>query len=332
MKKLAAVLLCVGLCISIAVLLPQTGTSNPTVDETGCLVSGCHEAGFGEGTLHGSHPIDCDNCHESASGGGPVNSSSCLACHPEADSELCDLAIAHPEAAGCLAMGCHADCEVTEGCVVTIACGETDLCPDDDCTTCTATTECDGMEADGVYSWSINGAAATGDNGSIEVCPEDLNDGDNTLTVVDTANDDAEDTETVTFNGSACQGTTECLIDVLREDFPKSNWTPLYPVLIRIEVAGAFRDDLNFFSKIDINCESDDNGLFPAILKTGKVVVPSLGTNTTMIWQTALIWPALLTGNFGEESETCTVQVAGCDATDTFELDILSIGGIPLGE
>ena len=30
MKKLAAVFLCVGLCISIAVLLPQTGTSNPT--------------------------------------------------------------------------------------------------------------------------------------------------------------------------------------------------------------------------------------------------------------------------------------------------------------
>ena len=80
MKKLAAVMLCVGLCISIAIFLPQTGTSNPTVDDTGCLVSGCHDAGFGEGTLHGSHPIDCDNCHESASGGGPVASSSCLAC------------------------------------------------------------------------------------------------------------------------------------------------------------------------------------------------------------------------------------------------------------
>ena len=28
--------------------------------------------------------------------------------------------------------------------------------------------------------------------------------GDNTLMVVDTANDDAEDTETLTFNGTAC--------------------------------------------------------------------------------------------------------------------------------
>ena len=156
MKKLAAVLLCVGLCISIAVLFPQTGTTNPTVDETGCLVSGCHDAGFGEGTLHGSHPIDCDNCHESASGGGPVDSSSCLdAILSLIPSYVIWLLHEVPEA-GCLAMGCHADCEVTEGCVVTIDCEETTLCTDDDCITCTATTECDGEPVDGEYSWSLN--------------------------------------------------------------------------------------------------------------------------------------------------------------------------------
>ena len=123
----------------------------------------------------------------------------------------------------------------------------------------------------------------------------------------------------------------DCDIDVLRDDFPKSHWIPLYPVLIRIEVTGDFRSGLNLFSKIDIDCDSDDNGLFPAILQTGKIIIPSLGTNTTVIWQTALIWPALLTGNFGEENETCTVTVAGCDETDDFELDILSLS-VPLDE
>ena len=55
MKKLAAVILCVGLCIAIGVLYPQVGTSNPNVDDTGCLVSGCHDAGFGEDSLNGVH-------------------------------------------------------------------------------------------------------------------------------------------------------------------------------------------------------------------------------------------------------------------------------------
>ena len=92
MKKLAAVLFCVGLCISIAVALPQTGTTNPTVDDTGCLVSGCHDVGFGEGTLHGSHPIDCDNCHDKCQWGWSLSiSSSCLACHPVGGPDACEL-------------------------------------------------------------------------------------------------------------------------------------------------------------------------------------------------------------------------------------------------
>mgnify|MGYP003573554383 FL=1 len=239
MKKLAAVLFCVGLCISIALLYPQVGTTNPMVDDTGCLVSGCHEIGFGEGSFHGVHgALDCAACHDDGMGElGNVGSDSCVECHPVGDPGACNLVNLH-EDAGASCLECHEE--------------------------------------------------------------------------------DCEEPPTTT---TTTPGTDECLIDVLREDFPKSNWTPLYPVLIRIEVIGDFRDDLNLFSKININCDSDDNGLFPAILQTGKVIVPNLGTNTTMIWQTALIWPALLTGNFGEESETCTVQVAGCDATDTFELD-----------
>ena len=326
MKNIFAVLLCVGLCISIAVLLPQTGTSNPTVDETGCLVSGCHDAGYPDGSLHVSHPIACDSCHESASGGGPVDSSSCLACHPDVDSELCDLALAHPEA-GCLAMGCHADCEVTEGCVVTIACEETTLCTDDDCVTCTATTECDGMEADGVYTWSLNGAGTTGNTGdSIEICPDDLDMGSNTLMVVDTANDNAEDTETLTLE--EC-GPTECAIDVIPESLPKSHWTPL-PAVFRIETIGI--EDLNLLTTVTIDCDSDETSpFFPAISKTGKVVLPNFGTNTRVILQTGIIWPAVLTQSLDLESETCTVTVDGCADTDTFELEYLSFLGIPLG-
>ena len=217
------------------------------------------------------------------------------------------------------------------GCAVTIDCAETALCPDDDCTTCTAATVCDGEPADGTYTWELNSAITTADTGNaIEICPEDLNDGSNTLMVTDTANDDATDTETIAYNGSCAP--TECAIDVLREDFPKSHWLVLYPVLMRIETIGM--ENLNLLTPVTIECEADGNGLFPSILKTGKVVVPNLGTNTTMIWQTALIWPAILTQNMDADREECTLTVNNgtCSASDTFELDILSIGGIPLGK
>ena len=107
MKNILAGFLCVALCIAVAILLPQTGTSNPNVDDTGCLASGCHVVA----DLHAGHgDAGCDACHETEAGGGPVPSSSCLACHPETDSELCDLVDAHPESAGCL--DCHEeDCE-----------------------------------------------------------------------------------------------------------------------------------------------------------------------------------------------------------------------------
>ena len=124
----------------------------------------------------------------------------------------------------------------------------------------------------------------------------------------------------------------DCGIDVLRDEFSKSHWLILYPVLIRIETFGF--DQLNFATPVTIECESDGDGLFgvDAILKTGKTVVPNLGTNTTMIWQSALIWPAAITQSLEWESETCTVTVGDCAATDTFELEYLSIFGIPLSE
>ncbi len=319
MKNILAGLACVCLCISIAIFLPKVGTSNPAVDATGCLVSGCHDFG----TLHTTHPGACDACHETASGGGAVASASCLACHPAENSELCDLALAHPEA-GCLAAGCHATCEEPPaGCEVTIACEETTLCTDDECTTCTATTECDGEPAAGVYSWSLNGAATTGN--SIEICPDVLDLGNNTLTVTDTANEDAEDTETLILE--EC-GPTACLIDVLGDSYPKSHWIPI-PMIIRIETIGI--DPLNLRTPVTVECAAD-GPYFPSLLKTGKVVIPPLGTNTTVIWQTGIVLPAILTQSLELDSETCTVTVGDCAATDTFELNYLSFGSIPLSQ
>jgi len=321
MKNILAGLACVGLCISIAIFLPKVGTSNPAVDATGCLVSGCHDFG----TLHTTHPGACDACHETASGGGAVASASCLACHPAENSELCDLALAHPEA-GCLAAGCHATCEEPPaGCEVTIACEETTICTDGECITCEATTECDGTAVDGVYSWSLNGEGNTANTGnSIEICPDDLNLGSNTLTVTDSANEDAEDTETLTLEECG----TDCRIDVLKDSVPKSHWF-FTPVLLRIETFGI--ENLNFRTSVTVECDGD-GPYFPSILKTGKVVIPPLGTNTTVIWQTGIVLPAILTQSLERDSETCTVTVGDCADTDTFELDYLSFGSIPLGE
>ena len=195
-------------------------------------------------------------------------------------------------------------CESDEDCDDEVDCTD-DTCVDD---TCTFTPNDDSCPDDGLYCNgdefcdAVDGCSSTGDPcAANETCNED------TGTCI-----------------------PPCGIDVLREDFPKSNWIVLYPVLIRIETFGF--DELNFVTPVKIECEGDTNGLFPSILKTGKTVLPNLGTNTTMIWQTALIWPAIVTGNFGDESETCTVTVGDCPTTDTFELDILSIFGIPLSQ
>ena len=61
------------------------------------------------------------------------------------------------------------------------------------------------------------------------------------------------------------------------------------------------------------------------------MVIPPLGNTTlTEIWYGIIVWPAILTGNFNGAYETCTVSVEGCEGSDTFELNILSIGAIPL--
>ncbi len=210
---------------------------------------------------------------------------------------------------------------------VTVECTDNDLCPDDVCVTCTAETTCDGEVIDGTYEWELNGEEKAEIGDTIEVCPEDLDIGLNTLTAIDTTNG-ADGSDQLILGGQEC--TSDCVIDVIRDSFPKSHWLAFYPVLIRIETAGI--EDLNFLTPVSIKCAADGNGLVPSILQTGKVVAPNFGTNTTVIWQAALIWPAFLTRNMNEESEICAVTVGDCQATDTFELKLLSIFGIPLSE
>ena len=120
----------------------------------------------------------------------------------------------------------------------------------------------------------------------------------------------------------------ECNVTVIRNTIPKSHFLVL-PTLIRIETTGI--ETVNFLTRVDFRCEADGNGLFNSITTTGKVVPPNFGKTAEIIWQTAIIWPAILTGNAREESETCTVTVEGCDDTDDFELNILSLT-IPLEE
>jgi hypothetical protein len=210
---------------------------------------------------------------------------------------------------------------------VTVECTENDLCPEDDCVTCTAETTCDGEVIDGTYEWELNGEERDDIGDSIDVCPEDLDIGLNNLKAIDILNG-ADGSDQLILGGQEC--ISECVVDVIRDSFPKSHWLAFYPVLIRIETAGI--EDLNFLTPISIKCGADENGLVPSILQTGKVVAPNLGTNTTVIWQTALIWPAFLTRNLGEESEICAVTVGDCQSTDTFDLQLLRVGGIPLGK
>jgi hypothetical protein len=225
MKNILAGFLCVGLCISIAILLPQTGTSNPFVDDTGCLE--CHTVE--EIHVHIDLGVACDVCHETADGGGAVSSSSCVECHPVGGPGACELVILH-EDAGADCFTCHPDCEEPEP--------------------------------------------------------------------------------------------TECQIDVLVDSLPKSNWFAL-PLFFRIETIGI--DPLTILTPVTIACEADGGGPLglDSVFQTGKVIIPNLGTNTTVILQTVIVWPSWITQSGGREVETCTVTVGECAATDTFDLNYL---------
>lgn len=101
-----------------ALLYAQNGFAYQNVDDTGCMVSGCHV-----GTeLHAvsSHAANCAQCHTTSSGGGEVAASRCIVCHPGNDPGQCNLVKKH--SSDCTA--CHSDCKST--CVAAQVLGDDD--------------------------------------------------------------------------------------------------------------------------------------------------------------------------------------------------------------
>jgi len=128
-KKISWVLFGVTFIFVSALITPRFGTSNPLVDESGCLE--CHEVGqFGaqDGSIHGSHSSGCSACHDGGGQAGNVSAGSCLACHPTTSSELCDLVILHEDSIGYNPSGascftCHSACDGGNGSTTTTTTG-----------------------------------------------------------------------------------------------------------------------------------------------------------------------------------------------------------------
>ena len=223
-------------------------------------------------------------------------------------------------------------CGDIEPCTVTVTCAPDSLgC--EECSTCTAATECGGQPAEGTYTWDVSGGALnTGNTGnSIEVCEDTPTEaGTITVTATDTANENITGSTTVVDTCGDIPGV--CSIDVIPDSLLKSHWVAL-PAFFRIETIGFDFGPLGLKRTVTIDCETD-GAVLKAILKGLTIVIPPLGSNTTILWQTGLIWPAALTQSLELESETCTATVSDdlCTASDTFDLDYLSIFGIPLAE
>ena len=114
----------------------------------------------------------------------------------------------------------------------------------------------------------------------------------------------------------------ECAVSISRDTMPKSHWTAL-PALIRIQTGGF---DISQRTKVTFTSDAE-GGIFQSVIPLVKLVNQNVG----IINQFAIIMPAILTGNFGAETETITVSVEGCENNAQFELNILSLS-IPLSE
>ena len=120
MRKVEIGVICIALCIALALILPRIGTSYEEVTkEEGC--GACHDFSFAS-DIHSDHneafDNDCGMCHPDGNSSNTPPSSKCLACHPADDSDVCDLADLHegspdyaPSGDSCYAANCHADCE-----------------------------------------------------------------------------------------------------------------------------------------------------------------------------------------------------------------------------
>jgi len=309
MKKPVALLFC--LCLALAVFCPGIVTANPTVDAT---CQACHDAGFGDGTLHGIHTGQaCTICHASASGGDTPATSKCIVCHPVGNVGACPLVNQH-ETAGADCLSCHSACQAQAE--VAIDPATVTLNPGDK-QTFTATTT--GGENTPAYTWEVAGGTAgtgnttTGD--SIEYTAGDTP-GDYTIKVTDTANGNIQATATVTIEAEVT-----CTVTVLDAKVVKSHWFAI-PSLIMIETAG-----FEVSQRTKVTFTSDADGALNSVIPLVNLVTP-----TGTIYQLVIIPPAIATGNFDAESETITVAVEGCAQTDTFDLQLLKFGPIPLSK
>jgi hypothetical protein len=207
---------------------------------------------------------------------------------------------------------CHSDCaaqaEVAiEPATATLSPGDTQ--------TFTATTT--GGDNPPEYTWEVEGGTASTGNttNAIEYTAGNVP-GEYTVTVTDTANGNAQATATVTIEAEVL-----CTVTVLDEEVLKSHWVAR-PALIVIQTTGfevSQATDVLFVSNAP-------GGAVKSIIPLVKLVNPEAGS----IYQLAIISPAILTGNFDAESETITVAVEGCTQTDTFTLNLVNFGPIPL--
>ena len=103
MKKIGIGMFCIALCLAVALIFPQVGSSYLYVDTTGCA---CHDFSGGAGLHTGAAHVaaGCTACH-AVVGDSPLTST-CIVCHPAGAPGACPLVNAHPES--CLE--CHDDC------------------------------------------------------------------------------------------------------------------------------------------------------------------------------------------------------------------------------
>jgi len=142
MRKIGIGMFCVALCLAVAFIFPQVGTSEEMANSSSCLV--CHDFSAGAGDHTKSGHASCASCHE---GGipmaGNVASSTCIVCHPIGDTGECELVILHDPALGgtCLTAGCHDTC-APDDTTTTSTGGDTTTTSQGDSSTTTTTGGC----------------------------------------------------------------------------------------------------------------------------------------------------------------------------------------------
>jgi hypothetical protein len=207
----------------------------------------------------------------------------------------------------CRAELCDEETDTCIGCLVDEDCDDGVDCTDDSCVDeiCENTPNDDSCPDDGLFCNGeefcdeAEGCSSTGDPcGAGETCDEDTD---------------------------SCVGAGVCSIDVVPETLPKSHWIPLGPGIIRINTV-----DVNptSFTPVTITCDTDGMGFAPRAVPVSliKFVIGDV------IFQPVIVQSALATGSLEMENETCTVTVGDCKDTDTFDLQYLNFGGIPLSD